>query len=58
MRASIHDQQAVKAMGRLYDNQMPPEEPEHEEPPEPLGGNDLYLWLQETVDVKRLERGE
>ena len=28
MRASIHDARAVKEMGRLYDNRMPPEEPE------------------------------
>ena len=39
----------------VHDNQHPPE---YEEPPEPLDGNDLYLWLKEVVDVKRLERGE
>ena len=37
-----------------YDNTLDRREDEDK----PLDGNDLCLWLKETVDVKRLERGE
>lgn len=49
-----NDQRNVEAITRTrIDNRGEPEKPEDK--PE---GNDFYLWLKETVNVKRMRREE